>query len=198
MFTRADDTSGSGVFNIYSSEVGTNVMRLESDGKMGIMRNPTTNTLEVEGQASKTTAGAFVANSDERLKKDIETITGETALSKIEKMRGVTYLWDDDKTGSKRPEGLQYGFIAQELMEVFPEKVTKDNLGFYQTAYGDYDPIFVEAIKELKTKNEKLQEKVKSLETQLSKYEELEARLSALENKNSESNSDEFISEKKK
>jgi len=198
MFARADDTSGSGTFNIYSSEVATNVMRLESDGKMGIMRNPTTNTLEVEGEASKTTAGAFVANSDKRLKKDIETITGETALSKIEKMRGVTYLWDDDKTGSKRPDGLQYGFIAQELMEVFPEKVTKDNLGFYQTAYGDYDPIFVEAIKELKTKNEKLQEKVKSLETQLSKYEELEARLSALESKKSESNSDGFISEEKK
>ncbi|MEZ4874818.1 MAG: tail fiber domain-containing protein [Flavobacteriaceae bacterium] len=122
-----------------------------------------------------------MANSDRRLKKNIENIEGNTALEKIEQMRGVTYLWNDTQTGITRPENLQYGFIAQELMEVFPEKVTKDNLGFYQTAYGDYDPLFVEAIKKLHSDNEMLQEKVKFLETQLSKYESLEKRLIALE-----------------
>ena len=83
----------------------------------------------------------------------------------------------------KRPEGIQYGFIAQELMKVFPEKVSKDNLGFYQTAYGDYDALFVQAIKELNTKVEGLETENQQLKKMLSKYEELEVRLSVLENK---------------
>ncbi|MBW2938604.1 tail fiber domain-containing protein [Aureisphaera sp. CAU 1614] len=198
LFARADDDVNGGTFNIFSSEAGTNVVRLDSDGKMGVMRNPATNTLEVEGDASKSTAGSWLANSDQRLKKEIKSISGETALDKIEKMRGVTYLWNDDKTGTKRPEGLQYGFIAQELMEVFPEKVTKDNLGFYQTAYGDYDPIFVEAIKELKDEVDTLSEENQKLKAQLSKYESLEARLSALEANNPSNNTSGITSEKKK
>lgn len=197
LFARADDTPGTGVLNFYSSEITSNVLRLESDGKIGVMRNPTTNAFEVEGDASKTTAGSWIANSDRRLKKEIQSIGGETALDKIKKMRGVTYLWNDDKTGTKRPEGLQYGFVAQELMEVFPEKVTKDNLGFYQTAYGDYDPLFVEAIKELKSEVEILSEENAKLKAQLLKMEQIEARLSALE-KNSTDDSSEMISEKKK
>lgn len=135
----------------------------------------------MNGDASKTTAGAWAANSDRRLKKEITSISGKSALDKIQQMRGVTYLWNDTQTGIKRPENLQYGFIAQELMEVFPEKVTMDNLGYYQTAYGDYDPIFVEAIKELKLEVDTLKEENDSLKKLIEKYKNLEARLSALE-----------------
>jgi len=181
LFARADDTSGDGVLNFFSSDISSNILRLESDGKVGIMRNPTTNALEVGGDASKTTAGSWAANSDRRLKTNIEGISGKTALEKIHQMRGVTYFWNDDKTGIDRPESLQYGFIAQELMQVFPDKVTKDNLGFYQTAYGDYDPIFVEAIKELNTKIDNLESENEQLKQQLQQYESLEARISALE-----------------
>ena len=139
------------------------------------------NTLSVNGNASKSVAGGWLANSDRRLKKDINQISGKTALEKIQNMRGVTYLWNDDKTGIERPDNLQYGFIAQEIMEVFPEKVTEDNLGYYQTAYGDYDPIFVEAIKELKNEVETLKEENIKLKEALKKQEQLEQRLEALE-----------------
>ena len=189
LYAKADNTAGNGVMNFYSSEVSTNVLRLESDGKVGIMRNPTTNPLEVEGVASKTTAGSWTANSDRRLKKNIVSINGKTALEKINELRGVTYEWNDNKTGTERPLGIQYGFIAQELMEVFPEKVSKDNLGYFQTAYGDYDPLFVEAIKELIIKNEVLSEENKKLSAEitllnetLKKIELIEARLNTLEN----------------
>jgi len=189
LYAKADNTAGNGVMNFYSSEVSTNVLRLESDGKVGIMRNPTTNPLEVEGVASKTTAGSWAGNSDRRLKKNILSIKGKTALDKINELRGVTYEWDDNKTGTERPSGIQYGFIAQELMKVFPEKVSKDNLGYYQTAYGDYDPLFVEAIKELYKKNEVLSEENKNLSSEISQLKNrlekinlIEARLNALEN----------------
>ena len=103
-------------------------------------------------------------------------------------MRGVTYLWNDSQTGIERPEGIQYGFIAQEIMELFPEKVTKDPLGFYQTSYGDYDPLFVEAFKEQQKQIDALRSQVAGLEAEnellkesLQKQTKLEERLSALE-----------------
>ncbi len=158
LYGRADNTNTNSRFNIYNSVTG-NILVATGDGKVGILRTPTTNAFEVNGQASKSTAGSWAANSDRRLKKEILSISGKEALNKINKMRGVTYLWNDNKTGIKRPTDIQYGFIAQELMEVFPNKVSKDNLGYYQTAYGDYDPVFVEAIKELNKRLETLSEK---------------------------------------
>ena len=165
-----------------------NAFTILKDGRTGIMRLPTTNILEVEGQASKTSTGSWLANSDGRLKKNIETISEEKALDKILKLRGVTYQWNDHTTGYKRPEGTQYGFIAQELMQVFPEKVSMDNMGYYQTAYGDYDAVFVQAFKALNSKiealqkdNTQLKEENELLKMKLDKIMELELRLEALE-----------------
>ena len=189
LYARSDNTSTSNYFNVYNT-VGGNILTIRGNGKVGINRTPNTNALEVNGQASKSSAGSWIANSDRRLKKDIAKIEGKTALDKIMKMKGVTYLWNDTQTGINRPTEIQYGFIAQELMQVFPEKVTKDNLGYYQTAYGDYDPIFVEAIKELNTKIEVLETENQQLKQQIAKYEDLEARLSALENNNIITNND--------
>jgi hypothetical protein len=141
------------------------------------MRTPTTNALEVNGNASKTVAGGFLANSDSRLKKDIATISPNEALDKILKLRGVTYHWNDDKTGTTRPENLQIGFIAQEIAEVFPDKVTEDNLGYLQTAYGDYDPIVFQAIKALNDKIENLEKENAALKSIVEKVNALEAKL---------------------
>ena len=92
-------------------------------------------------------------------------------------MRGVTYEWNDDKTGSKRPAGKQYGFIAQEIGVVFPENVEVDNLGYYQTAYGTYDALYVQSIKALNDKIEKLNKENQELKTELKKIYELLSEL---------------------
>ena len=179
VYGRADDTDINSQFNIYYNGTGIgDILRLRGNGKVGIMMLPSTNTLEVNGTASKNSAGDWLANSDKRLKTNIKTIPKQDALSKLLALRGVTYEWNDDKTGMDRPTGLQYGFIAQELMEVFPTKVSMDNLGYYQTAYGDYDPLFIQAIKELNSK-------IQTLETEKivkdSKIEALEKRLERIE-----------------
>ena len=41
-------------------------------GRLGVKRKPSANAFEVEGNASKTTAGSWLANSDMRIKTDIE------------------------------------------------------------------------------------------------------------------------------
>ena len=176
LYGRADNTVADSRFHIYHNGTG-DIVRITGNGLVGIMRTPTTNALEVNGTASKTTAGGFVANSDSRLKKDIATISPNEALEKILQLRGVTYYWNDDKTGTVRPENLQIGFIAQEIAEIFPEKVTEDNLGFLQTAYGDYDPIVFQAIKALNDKIEKLENENSALKSALEKVNALEAKL---------------------
>ena len=115
----------------------------------------------VYNTASKPVAGSWIANSDSRLKKNIKPLNKEEMLLKLLSMQGVSYEWNDDKTDFRRPEGEQIGFIAQDLREIWPEKVSEDHLGYLQTAYGDYDPVIVEAIKAL---NEKLELQAKEIE----------------------------------
>ena len=93
--------------------------------------------------ASNTSAGTITATgnitaySDERLKSDIETI--DDALSKVCKMRGVTYTKDDKK-------GL--GVIAQEIEKVIPEVIEDGE--YKSVAYGNIVGVLIEAIKDLK------------------------------------------------
>lgn len=173
---RANNDESLSRFNIFHTGTG-DIVRVYGEGRVGIMKNPVTNALEVEGNASKNVAGGWLANSDARLKKNIATISPNDALEKILQLRGVTYHWNDDKTGTNRPKNLQMGFIAQEIAEVFPEKVTEDNLGYLQTAYGDYDPIVFQAIKALHDKIENLEKENAALKSIVDKVNALEAKL---------------------
>jgi hypothetical protein len=146
---------------LYDGPTNTNPLLIKN-GRIGIgNRESTTNTLEVNGNASKATAGDWLANSDARLKKDIQPLQG--ALQKLLQLKGITYQWNDNTTGTNRPEGTQMGFTAQNIQQVFPQLVSADAQGFLQTAYGTYDALYVEAIKELLKKIEVLEEKVKAL-----------------------------------
>ena len=128
------------------------------------------NTLAVNGTASKSVAGAWLANSDQRLKKKITQMDPQHVLDKMLSMRGVTYEWDDNKTGITRPEGTQTGFIAQDIQKVWPDKVSEDANGYLQTAYSDYDPMFVEAIRAL---NDKIEAQDKLIEQLMIEIREL-------------------------
>jgi hypothetical protein len=119
------------------------------NNRVGIGRTPATNALEVNGDASKTSSGDWLANSDARLKKEIKQMDSQTVLDKMLALKGVTYYWNDTVTGSKRPTQLQYGFTAQNIQEVFPILVEEDNLGYLQTAYGTYDAMYVESMRAL-------------------------------------------------
>jgi hypothetical protein len=110
-FSISDETSPAERFSISSA------------GNVGIGRFPAVNKLEVEGGASKTTAAAWLANSDKRIKKTINTITG--ALEKICKVRLVKFKYKDDyKKDHPSIEDIEYlNVIAQEFAEVFPNHV---------------------------------------------------------------------------
>ncbi len=102
-------------------------------GKVGIGRVPKTNALELNGDASKTTAGSWLSNSDARIKEAVETIPTGEALSKILALRPVSYRYVD-AYARQHPEVARrerwVNFIAQEYAQVFPDAVwaTQDRL----------------------------------------------------------------------
>ena len=144
-----------------------------SSNRVGINRVATTNALEVGGEASKATAGDWVANSDVRLKKNVQTLNPKVVLQQLLSLRGVTYEWNDTKTGNPRPQGSQYGFTAQNIQEVFPSLVSEDKQGFLQTAYGTYDAMTVEAIRALYDRITELEDEKENLSDRIHKIERM-------------------------
>lgn len=112
-------------------------------------------------------AGILTENSDSRLKKNIIPVTQN--LSKINKLRGVTYYWKYDKELAIK----QYGLIAQELEKVYPELVAKN--GKYKSInYSGLNAVLLGATNELREKIEKQEATLMENERLLS---ELEAML---------------------
>jgi hypothetical protein len=109
---------------------------------------PVTYALDVSGTIRAT--GNVIAYSDARVKDNVETIEG--ALSKVNKLRGVSYTRNDIEDKSR-----QLGVIAQEVMDVLPEVVEKDDDGRHSVAYGNIVGVLIEAIKEQDKKMEKLE-----------------------------------------
>ena len=82
----------------------------------------------------------FNSNSDRNLKDNIIKI--ETASEIISHLEGVSFTWKD--TGVKT-----FGFIAQEVEEIIPELIGKnDELGTLTVNYQGIIPFLVEALKE--------------------------------------------------
>ncbi|MBT4504681.1 MAG: hypothetical protein HOC74_43555, partial [Gemmatimonadetes bacterium] len=147
------------------------------NGNVGIGRIPAANPLEVEGNASKTTAGDWLANSDARLKTDIEEIEG--GLDIIARLRPVKFRYSDAyrEQHPSVEDRFYYNFIAQEFREIFPESVQDDGTGYLQVDTYSVRPFLVRAVQELNGKVEVLQAENEGLKRS---NEELESRVDAL------------------
>ena len=123
---------------------GSDRLVINKDGNVGVGVAAPSEKLEVNGNVK---ADAFLYTSDERFKEDVETVPN--ALEGINKLRGVTYVWRQNDFPERNFEDiLQFGFIAQEVEEVYPELVQTDKNGFKSVKYTNILAIVVEAIKE--------------------------------------------------
>lgn len=123
-------------------------------------------TLTINGNIEGTGTNNY--NSDQRLKKDIQTL-GNNALEKIEKLGSYSYYWRKDEFPQKNfSDDQQIGLIAQELEEQFPALVKTGSDGFKSVNYNGFTAVLLEAVKELNAKVEKLESKNNQLQAQLS------------------------------
>ena len=98
-----------------------------------------------------------IAQSDERLKKDIHII--ENALSKITKLNCVSYKWKDGRNGGK----TEIGIIAQNIQSVFPEFIHTDSNNYLSVDYPRLSTVLIEGVKELDQRYKSLEDKYNEL-----------------------------------
>jgi len=86
---------------------GAERLRIAADGKVGVGRVAATNIFEVEGNASKTVAGSWLANSDARIKAGVQNI--EHALETIGRVRPISFHYTTEyRTAHPSIEDKQY------------------------------------------------------------------------------------------
>jgi hypothetical protein len=98
------------------------------------------------------------ASSDIRLKNNIKPI--ESPLEKISKISGYTFDWNENNQTIY--SGKDYGVIAQEIEEVFPELVQTRENGYKAVKYDKLVSVLIEGIKELTKQVEYLKTKIEN------------------------------------
>ena len=159
-----------GDLNLQTS--GANRLKINSSGWIGIDRTATANRLEVNGDASKTTAGSWLANSDINIKTDINTIEG--ALDRINKVRLVSFKYKDayKEANNGIKDKFYHNVIAQEFQEIYPDYVydSGDLFEEHKVLQVDTNPMYVDSVSAI-------QELSKMIQEQQAQIEELKARL---------------------
>jgi len=90
--------------------------------------------------------------SDIRLKKNISELSG--VLDKLNNIRSISFNWNDEYESLYNPnDKLQLGFVAQELLEEFPELIVNDG-DYLEVQFRKVPVLSIAAIKELKAEKD--------------------------------------------
>lgn len=154
-----------------STLYGPHLVIARDASRVGVGRTPAANALEVEGNASKTTAGEWLANSDASIKTGVRTITN--AVETLGRLRPVRFRYTEEFKG-RHPsiEDRDYcNYIAQEYRAVFPESVVEDGEGLLMIDTYNTQPYLVRAVQELNGQLQALRQENESLRQRLDALE---------------------------
>ena len=115
-FRAAGTGANSSNYAIYADTGGNTILNQPDNGTISMrFNNSNTCTLNA-GNTS------WTCSSDGRLKTSVEDLPQAFGLDGVMKLRPVTYHWRDVQIDAKR--GQQLGFVAQQVLQVFPQFVT--------------------------------------------------------------------------
>lgn len=114
----------------------------------------------------------FVNYSDKKLKTDIRSI--ENSTEKLMKLKPVQYKFIPQFTGDVKADSIldiqsrvnKLGFLAQDIIEIYPELVVEDENGTLGIKYIELIPLLIKGFQEQQKEIETLKEKVSSLKNQ--------------------------------
>jgi hypothetical protein len=133
----------------------------EAGGNVGIGTAAPTETLSVNGTASKPGGGSWSVFSDERLKNISGNFT--SGLKAVMQLQPIRFQYKPNNSLGLKSEAENVGFGAQSLQKVIPEAVTKNSNGYLMV---NNDPIIwtmLNAIKEQQNEIAQLKEQVRQL-----------------------------------
>ncbi len=144
-----------------------------------------THKFYVRGDGYVYSRGSYI-NSDKNIKKDIKNVENINDLFRLQ-AKSYKFISTEDSTALmyKHINGenidsiydgtdlKQYGFIAQEVNEVYPELVSEDENGLLSINYVALIPLIIEASKQQKNQIETLQKIVSSQEQEIVKLKSI-------------------------
>ena len=130
-------------------------------GKVGIGTVSPNTELHVVGDIQYT--GTLTDISDRRLKTDITPLGAEDMIARLSAVDTYTFRMKGDESGR-----VEYGVMAQELEEIFPELVNTadDEMGTKSVNYTGLIAPMIEATKALKTENDALKAELDAVKAQ--------------------------------
>jgi hypothetical protein len=175
------DTGANGVLQVTSNSTGANVdgasFKAYLDGNHIINFVNSAGVVRGKIQGNGASGVLYTLTSDSRLKKDITNMN--SMVEKIKMLKPSNYKWKSDDSSS-------FGFIAQEVYNVFPElrptissycdTDCKDfdldnpvdrngNPYYYGLDYGQFTPYLTKALQEVISNHEDLIEKIKTCDS---------------------------------
>jgi hypothetical protein len=123
-------------------------------------------------------SNSVILQSDMRLKNSVKDLD-LSFVNKFMSLRPVNYYWNEGKSEDK---GLQYGFIAQEVAQIFPELVftASDEM---QTKSMNYQAFHAMSARMIQLQQAQLKNQQQEINELKSSLELLDARLQSLEKK---------------
>jgi hypothetical protein len=144
--------------------VGTERMRIDNNGSVGIGTIAPNYILDVNGSVGAT---AYYYTSDARLKKNITALPNGT-LAKIMQLKPVSFNWINSNVSGN---ATQLGLIAQDVEKVFPEVVNTasgvNGTGYKSVEYGNLVAPIISAIQEQQTQISLLENKTDMQDKQI-------------------------------
>lgn len=164
------------------TSTGNDQFLIRASGGVGIGTNDPKDALHVMGDIRVGTGSTGcvkdadgtvltgTCSSDLSFKKDITPFP--SLLNKFAQLRPVHFYWRSAEFPGKRfGTERSYGLIAQEVEQVLPELVTKDEQGYEAVNYSKLPLLTIQAVKELKAENDSLKQQNAALETRLAALE---------------------------
>ena len=133
-------------------------MVIDGDGNVGIGDTDPAVALDVVGDINYT--GVIQDVSDRRLKENVKPLEG--SLKGITSLDGYSFTMKGDDAAVR-----EYGLMAQDVEEVFPELVTTGEDGFKTMNYIGLIAPLVESVKDLSARIEALEAENQSLKAQI-------------------------------
>lgn len=128
-------------FLITSGSISNKLLRVKGDGQLDVLGD--------------IIALSTFTPSDQRLKKDIHPIKNPNQL--IDQLNPVQFKWISNNQND-------YGLIAQEVEQVYPEFIKEDMNGYKTVKYNSFIPILIKSVQDLCEEINQLKQKIKELE----------------------------------
>ena len=91
------------------------------------------------------TGGSVSCTSDARLKTNVNPLARPSGIAALLQLNPVTFNWTREPVGSP----THSGFIAQDVLKVFPDLVSQQVDGYYTMNYAGLTPYLVKAVQEI-------------------------------------------------